>query len=179
MDGGAATRGTAPTEVPVKSVAKRPPTDLSPQAFDAPIARSTGALTQAIDVWDRLHPLVLRALEALSPEVQVGYDDTARELKYTLRKDGKPATREAWLREVTHDVVVWTEKIAKALSTLTKSVDECVRLREFITGGPESRPDLANASDQELLDALVDAAIERGLVKRIVARAKELEVEVV
>jgi len=158
--------------------------EVEPKQLDQPIVRAVGALGQALDAWEVLHPLVADFLAAIGVEVRRGLNDemspvnrrdpktgVVYEVTY-MDREGEEVTKDVWMRDVARDLVVWVEKLSRALAAMTKTVDEAARLREFLTGGPDSRPDLTNAGDTELLDTLVEVAVARGLVDRIVARAK-------
>lgn len=47
-------------------------------------------------------------------------------------------------------LVDWLEKYGRTSLTLTKVLDEVARLRSFVAGGADSRPDLSSLSDVEL-----------------------------
>lgn len=57
----------------------------------------------------------------------------------------------------------WLERYAKVAGTFVKIVDETARLRSFLAGGADSRPDLSSLSDVEL----------RKVIKAGVAKADE------
>jgi len=160
--------------------------EVEPKALDQPIVRAVGALGQALDAWEVLHPLVADFLQAIGVEVRRGLNDemspvnrrdpktgVVYEVTY-MDREGEEVTKDVWMRDVARDLVVWVEKLSRALAAMTKTVDEAARLREFLTGGPDSRPDLTAAGDAELIDTLIEVAVARGLVGRIVARAKVL-----
>jgi len=46
--------------------------------------------------------------------------------------------------------ITWLERYARVAATFTKIVDETARLRSFLAGGADSRPDLASLSSVEL-----------------------------
>ena len=51
----------------------------------------------------------------------------------------------------------WLETYARASLTFTKVVDEVARLRSFLAGGADSRPDLSSLSDVELRKVIKNA----------------------
>jgi hypothetical protein len=164
--------------------------DLKPTDLDNPIKRSTGALNQALDTWDAIHPLVSEFLSAVGVEVRKGLageserahrhdpkTGTVYEVQY-MDRDGEEVTKDVWMRDVARDLVVWVEKLSRAFAALTKTVDEAARLQEFLSGGPDSRPDLSNASDGELIETLIEVVLARGLMRHILKRARERGIEV-
>lgn len=164
------------------------PAPLDGTKLDPHLDRATRALGQALDSWDTLHPLIGDFLKQVGVEVRAGLDrgfghtmrdaktGTAYTVSYVSRKDGKEITKDAWVREVAHDLVLWVEKLSRTMAAMTKAVDEAARLREFLTGGADSRPDLESASDGELIRILVDVAVARGLWRNIRERALEVGV---
>lgn len=167
-----------------KALAVRGTRGGDPAILDKPFERAAGSLTQALDAWDVLQPLLVDVLKEVGVEVRRGVQDgfdilkhdgktgVAYSAKYVSRKDGEEIGRDAWIREVGNDLVTWTEKIAKTLAAMTKATDEAARLKEFLCGGEETRPDLSNCSDGELIETLIQVAIARGLVNEIVKRAR-------
>jgi len=163
---------------------------LKPNELDDPIKRSAGALSQALDAWDAIHPLVTEFLTAVGVEVRKGLAGEADrahrhdpksgavyEVQY-MDREGEEVTKDVWMRDVARDLVVWVEKLSRAFAALTKTVDEAARLQEFLSGGPDSRPDLSNASDGELIETLIEVVIARGLMRHIVKRARDRGIEV-
>lgn len=173
-----------------RAVTVRQAGELEPKALDRPITRAAGALGQALDAWDTLHPLVGDFLREVGVEVRKGLDGTLEPVSrhdaktgvvYQVRymdREGEEVTRDVWMRDVARDLVVWIEKLSRATAAMTKAVDEAVRLREFISGGPDSRPDLTTASDGELIETLIEVALARGLARKIVQRARERGIDV-
>lgn len=53
--------------------------------------------------------------------------------------------------------ISWLERYAKVAGTFVKIVDETARLRSFLAGGADSRPDLSSLSDMELRKAIKNA----------------------
>lgn len=168
-----------------RAIVVRSEQELKPHQLDKPIERSASALTQALDAWDTLHPLVADFLREVGIEVRRGLagtlDATTRHDSKTgtpylvqyMDRDGEEVTKDVWMRDVARDLIVWVEKLSRSFAALTKTVDEAARLREFLSGGPDSRPDLSNASDGELIETLIEVALARGLAKRIMERARE------
>jgi hypothetical protein len=54
----------------------------------------------------------------------------------------------------TERLVDWLERYAKVAMAFTKITDDATRLRSFVAGGADSRPDLASLSDSELANLL-------------------------
>lgn len=68
-------------------------------------------------------------------------------------------------------LTVMYDRIAKAALNAVRAVDELSRLRSFLAGGPDSRPDLSHRGEQELRAILLDACDKLGfdLVPRVAA----------
>jgi len=56
------------------------------------------------------------------------------------------------------NLIEWLEKYARTSLNLAKLVDETARLRSFVSGGADSRPDIANLSDAALAEIVLSAA---------------------
>ena len=97
--------------------------------------------------------------EALAPRV------TATITRVASAPEG-PAFEEAELLTVLYD------RMAKAGLNAVRAVDELSRLRSFLAGGPDSRPDLSHRGEHELRQLLLDACDKLGF--ELVPR-KELE----
>jgi hypothetical protein len=148
---------------------------LAAARLDEPIKRAVSGLENALEIWEKLQPQVKTLLDEVQVQLTAGLAEGA---SYQSRKDGKPITREVWVREVTHDLVVWTEKVSRALAAMTKTTDEAARLRGWLAGDDENaRPDLQAASDVELIQLLVDVVIARRLWGAVKRRAAEMGVE--
>ena len=59
--------------------------------------------------------------------------------------------------------ITWLERYARVAGTFVKIVDETARLRSFLAGGADSRPDLSSLSDVEL----------RKVIKGVLTKAEE------
>ena len=59
-------------------------------------------------------------------------------------------------------LIEFLEKYARTALNLTKVTDEAARLRSFVAGGADSRPDLAGLSESELSKIVLDAAGKSG-----------------
>lgn len=55
-------------------------------------------------------------------------------------------------------LIDWLEKYARVAPHFTKIVDEATRLRSFLAGGSDSRPDLSSLSDSDLAKIVRSAA---------------------
>lgn len=62
------------------------------------------------------------------------------------------------LRAETERLIEWLDKYAKTALNLAKLTDETARLRSFVAGGADSRPDLASLSDSQLAEIVNTAA---------------------
>lgn len=63
----------------------------------------------------------------------------------------------------TERITIVYDRQVKASMNLTKAIDELARLRSFLSGGPDSRPDLSAASEIELRAILVKSIQALGL----------------
>lgn len=114
------------------------PTDL-----DRSIRRYVGVAERNIAAMETLGGQITPLLEVLKPVL----DGTAA-----------PAALETIER-----VTVIYDRLVKAGLNLTKATDELSRLRSFLSGGPDSRPDLTAASEIELRAILVAAVKKLGI----------------
>lgn len=69
------------------------------------------------------------------------------------------------------------ERLSKANLNLVKSTDELTRLRSFLAGGPDSRPDLSVRGEHELLLVVLQAAAQLGW-KVYDGQGRELAIDV-
>lgn len=60
-------------------------------------------------------------------------------------------------------VTIVYDRLVKAGLNLVKAVDELHRLQSFMSGGPDSRPDLTALGEIELRKMLIDTAEKLGL----------------
>lgn len=60
-------------------------------------------------------------------------------------------------------VTVIYDRLVKAGLNLVKATDELSRLRSFLSGGPDSRPDLTSASEIELRAIVIEAVRALGI----------------
>jgi hypothetical protein len=63
-----------------------------------------------------------------------------------------------------NQVTVLYDRMSKAGLNIVKALDELSRLRSFVAGGPDTRPDLLNKGEHELRALVRDAAIKFGLL---------------
>jgi hypothetical protein len=66
------------------------------------------------------------------------------------------------LNDVERLTIVY-DRLVKSGLNLTKATDELSRLRSFLSGGPDSRPDLTSASEIELRAIVVSAVRALGI----------------
>ena len=57
----------------------------------------------------------------------------------------------------------WYERMARAGRQVVQGLDELTRLRSFLAGGPDSRPDLGQRGEHELMQFLTNAVDKLGL----------------
>jgi len=116
------------------------------EKLDPAIAASIDRLTKVVADVERIRG----GLEPLL--------DAVRERVVLMLAGG--ALDDARLQATADRLISWMEKYAKAAGTLAKVVDETSRLRSFISGGADTRPDLATLSDAELARVVISAARE-------------------
>lgn len=136
-----------------RAIAVRSQQALKPEALDDPVSRAAKGLTSVLEVW-----------EAFSPKVQQYLVDFRAD--YDLAEKESEGDRAVKLATI-------LERLSRAITSLVKATDEAARLREFLGGGPDSRVDLTNASDDELIETMIEVALARGLWKVIAKRARE------
>ncbi len=116
-------------------------TGYEPHALDETIARHIAVAEKAIRVAQALEPLVTETVRRLSDaKIEVGTE--------------APAANQA---------TILFDRMTKASLNLVKAVDELSRLRSFVAGGPDSRPDLSAKGETELRDVLLDALRKLGI----------------
>lgn len=102
------------------------------------------ALTAARDRLTKVVADVERVRGALEPQL----DLMRQRLEKTL--DDPTAISDEVLNANINRHLAWLETYARVSLTFTKVVDEASRLRSFLAGGADSRPDLSSLSDVEL-----------------------------
>ncbi len=115
------------------------PTGYQPESLDKAIARHIAVAERAIN-----------QVEALGERVQVALDA----LRDTQQKPGN----EVRALEQAELLTVLFDRMSKATMNVVKATDELSRLRSFVAGGPDSRPDLGDLSDAELAAIVLGAA---------------------
>lgn len=110
---------------------------------------------------EALDPAIAAARERLSQviidveRVRGGLEPHLNEVRLRLERqlaDGNLADADLLAR--TERLIDWLERYAKVSLTFTKVVDEATRLRSFVAGGADSRPDLSSLSDSQLLEII-------------------------
>jgi hypothetical protein len=129
--------GRLGTSVPV-SHSPQPPAGYEPEKLD-------GSLTKYLAVCES----TIRHLESLGKQVE----------RHVQRLEEAADGPEH--DDVEHATVLF-ERLTKAGLNLVKATDELSRLRSFLAGGPDSRPDLSNRGEIELMEILFDAIRSRG-----------------
>lgn len=144
-----------------------------PEKLDPILVETAEALAKNLTAWGKLEPLVSEWVESLTEEV--ARSKTAlKDGTQLVNRQGQPTSAGNFIRELMADLSGFLERFSKVSLNLTKALDEGSRLRSFLGGGPDSRPDMASLSDKELLDILVQAAVARGLGPVIAARMQAL-----
>lgn len=115
-----------------------PPAGYIPETLDPTLRTYLGACERAVTLAESLGPRVKATLDrvASAPE--------------------EPAFEEAEMLTILYD------RLSKAGLNLVKAVDELSRLRSFLAGGPDSRPDLSSRGEQELRTLLLETCEKLG-----------------
>jgi hypothetical protein len=116
-----------------------PPAGYEPTTLDATLRSHVAACEKAI-----------RIAESLGVKVEEAVTQIV-----TAQLEGSPAEKAALLSQL-------HERLSKATLNLVKSTDELSRLRSFLAGGPDSRPDLAARGERELRVLLYRAILQLG-----------------
>lgn len=118
------------------------------------VAYDPAALEQNVRRYVAVAERNLAALDAAGKDIQPLLD----RLKPVLDA-GQPGTVFDDLERFT---IVY-DRLAKAGLNLVKAIDELSRLQSFLSGGPDSRPDLTGASEIELRAILVKGVRALGI----------------
>ena len=108
-----------------------------PEALDPALAAARDRLTKVVADVERIRA-------GLEPQL-----DLMRQRLDKALEDPTAITDEVLNANINRQLV-WLESYAKISLTFTKVVDESSRLRSFLAGGADSRPDLSSLSDTEL-----------------------------
>lgn len=130
---------------PGRAVAQRtaqfpatPPAGYEPAALDDTIRSYVAAVEKSI-----------RTADALSKRVEEAVTDLIKQITGTPEEKAELLTK-------------LHERMSKAALNLVKSTDELTRLRSFLAGGPDSRPDLTVRGEVELRSLLLVAVQQLG-----------------
>lgn len=115
------------------------PAGYQPGALDEPVRALIGRANQS-----------LRFAESLERRIEAALADLENHPWGTDRL------------EEAERVVAMAEKFSRAQTNLAKAVSELTRLRSFVAGGPDSRPDVSAKSEVELLEILRTKLEEMG-----------------
>lgn len=80
---------------------------------------------------------------------------------YLERLDSAPAGPDGTMADASQATTL-LERLTKAGLNLVKATDELSRLRSFLAGGPDSRPDLSGSGEAELRKMLLVAVLALG-----------------
>jgi hypothetical protein len=127
------------------------PAGFQPEDLDAAVRSHVAAASTAI-----------RHAESLGKRVEVALANLE---KHTLQGSGDLDTALAEANALT----TLFDRQSKASLNLVKALDELTRLRSFVAGGPDSRPDLTVRSEIELRAILIQGVQAFGL--RVVDKA--------
>jgi hypothetical protein len=114
-----------------------------PAELDRSVRRYVGVAERNIEAMEQLGEQIKPLLEVLKPV-----------LEGTQSHDA--------LDNVERVTIIY-DRLVKAGLNLTKATDELSRLRSFLSGGPDSRPDLTSASEIELRAIVVSAVRALGI----------------
>jgi hypothetical protein len=134
------------------------PAHSSPAGYEAP------ALDDAIRAGIAAANANARHCEALGKRVE----DALKNLE--SHKLGAAPLEEANALTTLHD------RMAKANLNTVKALDELSRLRSFVAGGPDSRPDITARGEHELRKMILQALVQLGL-RAIDAKGDVIDVE--
>jgi hypothetical protein len=137
-DTGRPGREVAVRQTSTPSLSPSPPAGYEPGALDKTISSYIGAAERSIRIAESLSRKVETAVTALATSTS-GLPEDDAELMTRLH-----------------------ERLSKACLNLVKSTDELTRLRSFLAGGPDSRPDLTVRGEIELRSLLVVAVKQLG-----------------
>ena len=114
-----------------------------PAEMDRSVRRYVGVAERNIEAMEQLGEQIKPLLEVLKPVLEGTQSDDA-------------------LDNVERVTIIY-DRLVKAGLNLVKATDELSRLRSFLSGGPDSRPDLTSASEVELRAILVSAVRKLGI----------------
>lgn len=116
-------------------------------SLDQHTTRGVEALGKALGLWEKLEPLVSDFAGRLGERLHAAEMDGAE------------------VGDTTRELVTLLGKLSATIANLVNAVDRAARLRSFLCGGPDSRPDLGRMSDAELVRVIVDVVKARGLTR--------------
>jgi len=124
-----------------------------PAELDRSVRRYVGVAERNIEAMEHLGEQIKPLLEVLKPVLA--------------------GTQAGDALDSVERVTIIYDRLVKAGLNLVKATDELSRLRSFLSGGPDSRPDLTSASEIELRAILVEAVTKLGItdLKQITAPA--------
>lgn len=113
----------------------------APEALDPALEAARDRLTKVIADVERVRGTLEPQLDAI---------------RSRLTAQLTSETPDATLMANAERLIEWLEKYARVALNFTKVVDEAARLRSFIAGGADSRPDIASLSDVDLLKKIAE-----------------------
>jgi len=132
-----------------KAVAKRGATAVAVPSENLPTGYHPEELDQTIQKFIAVAEVNIRHAQRLSKRVE----DALAALD-----DGKAEDPVEHANKMT---IIW-ERLAKTGMALVKSTDELTRLRSFVAGGPDSRPDLTVKGELQLRTIVLAAVKQLG-----------------
>ena len=136
------------------SHAPPPPAGYEPGKLD-------GSIRKYLAVCER----TIRHAESLGTQVSA----------YLKRLAGAPAGNDGAMADA-NQATILLERLTKAGLNMVKATDELTRLRSFLAGGPDSRPDLTIRGEIELRGIILAAVRDMGW-SIMDAKGKPIEIE--
>jgi Ser/Thr protein kinase RdoA (MazF antagonist) len=133
--------------------ARYEPRAIVPDAVLSPVHNQAGYEPARLDVmiqgYLRVCERAVAQAEALGPLVEQAIGLLAETPVADTKED---------VRERASDATLLFERTTKASLNLVKAADELTRLRSFLAGGPDSRPDISAMGEHELRQMIVEFA---------------------
>ena len=116
-----------------------PSGSIKPEALDPAISQAVECLVSCVKdivfIREVLSPLLGQVQQRAASQAASGLPDPT-------------------LYSLVDQLVAWSERYARTAVNLTRVTDDASRLREFLSGGADSRPDLSSLSDAQLIEMI-------------------------
>ena len=126
-------------------MAERTDAGFQPEALDETLSAARDRLAKVVADVEKVRSAVEPQLDILKSRLAKALEDPT-------------ALSDEALNAGVNRQLAWLETYAKVAITFTKVVDEVARLRNFLAGGSDSRPDLSSLSSTDLLKVIKTAA---------------------